>query len=634
MKLKIFLTLFFISFFISTAIPQNSSFLEPCYFYNDGSTSHYVLDKNLVHNEYGSNVDLFCTPFKGCIVWIDQNTLLGFTIDPSWNKLVYGNYFGINTKSYGRWGTDEYGWYFPRGITTDGLGNIYVADIENGRIIKLIYANDEVTQPSNSIIGSSYLDRPYDLDVDDRGNQSPTDDIIWVVDRGVGKVFSFKVSGSLWGEEIIERLYNASTHACYNDLSGINSVAIRKIAIGGVGVNSTSNRRLYLLDIKNKKLFLVEADVPENGVAQIYKEISLSSTSLPYDVESDYFGDIWVADRKGNNINKYTWDLNYLTSLTGLNQPTGISSTRRHHLNMAITERWTNTTGNRTYFHGADIKNLHISTGYTSANFSFTMTNWNYLTAKIYKGSTYITTLDNGTNVYSSGPVSLNLYISNPTGTYTLKLRADSYEQTNEEYIVYKSVERNFSFPFRAYITGPSALEYMEIGDYYANVTGGTSSNPIYYQWYIKWDGESSWSPKGTTQKTSQKMYDRRNFTLKVCVTRGNEYAEDTHHVLYNPLISKPLTYIDIPDQFSISQNYPNPFNPVTTIHMELPEDIEVSLIAYNILGQEVGIIEEGIKKAGRYDISWDASNLPSGIYIVNLKAGTFIKSYKAVLLK
>ena len=123
------------------------------------------------------------------------------------------------------------------------------------------------------------------------------------------------------------------------------------------------------------KLFLIEAEALENGSSNIYKEVSFSQGTNLSDVESDYFGDVWAVDKRGDKIYKYTWDLKYLTCLTGLNRPTGIASVRKHHLNMALTEEWTNTTGNRTYFHGADIKDIQINTSYTSANFSFTMTN-------------------------------------------------------------------------------------------------------------------------------------------------------------------------------------------------------------------------------------------------------------------
>ncbi|NQT66365.1 MAG: T9SS type A sorting domain-containing protein [Actinobacteria bacterium] len=636
---KISIVVFIVSACFSSIYSQNSNFLEN-YYWGESGYSYYILNKNLIHEFGSSDKDLFRVSYKGSIVYMDENTLLTFIIDPVWNRIVYANYHDTWIKAYGVYGSGIGELKHPKAIAEDGLGNIYVADINNSRIVKLQYDNSNNRIDPNYFVtfGASYLSLPNCVEVDDRGNTSYQDDIIWVADKSVGKIFPFTQNGTIWENGPIEFLYNPSTGQYYHDLTGICGIAIRK---SGTGVNSTSNRRLYLVDWKLNKLFLVEAEALENGSVNIYKEVSFSQGTNLSDVESDYFGDVWVVDKRGNKLYKYTWDLKYLTSLTGINRPTGIASVRKHHLNMAITEEWTNTTGNRTYFHGADIKNLQINTSYTTANFTFTVTNWNSLTAKIYKGSTLIKTLEDGSYIHASGPVSLSWYISNPYGIYTLKLRTDSYEQTNEDYKVYKSVERNFSFPFRVYITGPEFLNYMEIGEYYANSTGGTGSGSISYQWYIKWDGASSWSPKGTTQTVYQKMYNTCGFTLKVCISRDNEYAEDTHYVRYldddgapGPRIPKPVTDIDIPDQFSISQNYPNPFNPATTIHIELPEDIEISLITYNILGQEVGIIEKGIKKAGRYDILWDASDQPSGIYIINFRAGTFVKSYKAVLSK
>lgn len=635
---KINIVAFIVSVCSSFIYSQNSNFLEN-YYWGESGYNYYILNKNLIHEFGSSNKDLFRVPYKGSIVYIDENILLTFIVDPIWNRIIYANYHDTWIKAYGVYGCGTGEFKHPRAIDTDGIGNIYIADPHNNRIVKLKYddSNNRIDPNYFVTFGTSYLSLPNCIEVDDRGNTDQSDDIIWVADKA-GKIFNFKQNGTICENGPITFLVNPSTGAVYNDLSGICGIAVRK---AGNGVNSTSNRRLYLVDWKLNKLFLTEAEALENGSVNIYKEVSFSQGTNLSDVESDYLGDVWAVDKRGNKIYKYTWDLKCLTSLTGLNRPTGIASVRKHHLNMALTEEWTNTTGNRTYFHGADIKDLQINTSYTTANFTFTITNWNYLTAKIYKGSTLVKTLEAGTNVHSSGPVSLNWYISNPTGTYTLKLRADSYEQANEDYIVYKSVERNFSFPFRAYITGPEFLNYMEIGEYHANSTGGTGSGSISYQWYIKWDGESSWSPKGTSQTIHQKMYYKRDFTLKVCISRDNDYAEDTYYVYYNdggsgrpPLLPKPVVNEDIPTQFSVSQNYPNPFNPLTTIHIELPEDINISLNIYNLLGEEVDKIADGKWKSGRYDVQWDASNLPSGIYIIKFEAESYIRSFKTILLK
>ena len=89
-----------------------------------------------------------------------------------------------------------------------------------------------------------------------------------------------------------------------------------------------------------------------------------------------------------------------------------------------------------------------------------------------------------------------------------------------------------------------------------------------------------------------------------------------------------------IPLEYSLSQAYPNPFNPTTTIEYSLPQSGEVSLIIYNLLGQEIAHLTDERKPAGRYTVEWNASNFTSGIYFYRLQAGNFVQTRKMVLLK
>lgn len=99
---------------------------------------------------------------------------------------------------------------------------------------------------------------------------------------------------------------------------------------------------------------------------------------------------------------------------------------------------------------------------------------------------------------------------------------------------------------------------------------------------------------------------------------------------------SDTVKNIPIPNKIVLYQNYPNPFNPVTTIKYSLPEEDFVSLEVYTILGELVGVIEEGFKENGEYEIilSFDNILLGSGVYFYTLRTSSKSITKKLILLK
>ena len=89
-----------------------------------------------------------------------------------------------------------------------------------------------------------------------------------------------------------------------------------------------------------------------------------------------------------------------------------------------------------------------------------------------------------------------------------------------------------------------------------------------------------------------------------------------------------------LPKEISLAQNYPNPFNPVTTIRYELPHQSHVSLNVFNYLGQEVATLVDEQESAGYKSVKFDASGLPSGVYLYRLEAGDFSVAKRMTLVK
>lgn len=91
---------------------------------------------------------------------------------------------------------------------------------------------------------------------------------------------------------------------------------------------------------------------------------------------------------------------------------------------------------------------------------------------------------------------------------------------------------------------------------------------------------------------------------------------------------------VDAPKSYAMYQNYPNPFNPTTVIMYQLPTNSFVTLKVYDIIGREVSTLVNEQKSMGQYEVTFDGSNLASGVYFYRLQAGSFVQTKKLVLLK
>jgi WD40 repeat protein len=101
-----------------------------------------------------------------------------------------------------------------------------------------------------------------------------------------------------------------------------------------------------------------------------------------------------------------------------------------------------------------------------------------------------------------------------------------------------------------------------------------------------------------------------------------------------NPFDDISNDQIAASEQFELLGNFPNPFNPETTITFTLPHTVPVSLKIYDISGREVENMVDGRRTAGRYEVRFNGSGLPSGLYIYRLRAGETVNEGKMLMVK
>jgi hypothetical protein len=89
-----------------------------------------------------------------------------------------------------------------------------------------------------------------------------------------------------------------------------------------------------------------------------------------------------------------------------------------------------------------------------------------------------------------------------------------------------------------------------------------------------------------------------------------------------------------VPKHFNLEQNYPNPFNPSTAISFQLPEKENVQLSIYNMAGQLVETLVNEERQPGVHTVQWDANGHSSGVYFCMIKAGSFSKTVKMLLIR
>jgi len=113
----------------------------------------------------------------------------------------------------------------------------------------------------------------------------------------------------------------------------------------------------------------------------------------------------------------------------------------------------------------------------------------------------------------------------------------------------------------------------------------------------------------------------------------GDFNVEELIVVNSEEYVDAVLTNSTMPE-FSLSAAYPNPFNPTTTVELNIATGADASVKVYNLKGEVVGVLMNGMVEANTYTMTWDASNLSSGVYMIKAESNGQVATQKVMLLK
>ncbi len=147
---------------------------------------------------------------------------------------------------------------------------------------------------------------------------------------------------------------------------------------------------------------------------------------------------------------------------------------------------------------------------------------------------------------------------------------------------------------------------------------------------YISYNNGDQWINFGQGLPFLSEINKVAQFNTKILIgTSDGIYQRNVSELTGINLVSN-----EVPSQFELMQNYPNPFNPTTHFGFRISEFGLVKLSIYNILGEEVNVLINQELQPGTYEVEFNGSNLPSGVYYYKITAGEFNNVKKMILAK
>jgi uncharacterized delta-60 repeat protein len=241
----------------------------------------------------------------------------------------------------------------------------------------------------------------------------------------------------------------------------------------------------------------------------------------------------------------------------------------------------------------------------------------------------YAFAVDNSGNVFITGST---YYAETGFDYLTIKYNSSGVQQWLRTYAglgysnyldyAYSIVLDDFG---NSYVTGATEISTYDFD--YATIKYDSDGNE---KWVIKYNGTGELNDYANSVCIDNSGYVYvTGFSMGVGT--GWDFATIKYTQTPSSLEENPQ---NIPAVFKLYENYPNPFNPSTTISWQSPVGSWQTLKVYDVLGNEVVTLVDEFRGAGRYEVNFNASNLPSGIYFYKLQAGDYVQTRKMILLK
>jgi hypothetical protein len=589
-----------------------------------------------------------------------QSTYIQFVSDSEWDRVLYGSLTGHlksldNIKNPGEIAVNSAGMVF---IAERGAARIRVLKVKPATDdvrLEMLYTIDNLGDV-NSI---AYNDggTPFELN----------DDYLFAADFTANLIYRIKISaGSAFKEHT------------FSGFRGPQSISFGRY-------NGVHNNDFYLIDYYSKNITryylngdnMVKIEVLKGQDSQIFSTL-----------ETDYFGQVYIADVVNNELSKYSSGLEFLDGhkladkgICDINIPFGtvtFKGSEKYWLGfdqLFAVQNWSEESGLQRFKLETALKNFYVYPGEDEQiSMQFFVTD--------YINSTLLVYDDQNKLIYKSqketSPSGLNTVNWNrkkssgeqiPAGRYSVELELESVYDNK-----ITTSKLNAWLPLFYHITAdhedPTNTIQKIRGNYttYNEQTVIEDMNSIEY----KISGLNSSSEYEMSVQLFNPLNVTSDYEIVIDGSIVRNIARISPGILKTDFFKIPLSGIndneifimirnpnngtigisdlwlketgtsfkveniqqEIPSDFALEQNYPNPFNPQTTIRYHLPQDSDVRVTVFDLLGREIATLVNGYMTAGVHNINFNASSLASGIYLYRIEAGSYSKVKRMLLIK